>query len=65
LGSIGIASTVLTILLSLVPAGDEANKPLAVAKVIGGTVVLVGAGVAVFIGARFKARREAKSLPVA
>jgi amino acid transporter len=65
LGSMGFASTALTILMSVVPAGDEANKTLGVAKVIGGTMVLVGAGVAVFIGARLKARREARVLPVA
>ena len=61
LASIGIASTALTILLSVVPVGDEANKTMAVAKVVGGTMVLVGVGVAVFVGARLKARREAKS----
>jgi len=64
LASMGIVSTALTILLSVIPVGDEANKTMAVAKVVGGTVVLVGVGVAVFIGARLKARREAKALPV-
>jgi hypothetical protein len=45
--------------MSVVPADDEPNKPLAIAKVLGGTLVLVGAGVAVFIGARLKARNRA------
>jgi len=61
LGVIGLASTGLTILLSVVPAADEVNKPLAVAKIIGGTLLLVGAGVAVFIGSGLKARRQPKS----
>ena len=58
LGCLGLASTVLTLVLSVVPAGDEPNKPLAVAKVVGGTLVLIGAGVVVFVGARLKARRD-------
>ena len=56
LASIGLASTALTIVLSAIPADDEPNKPLAVLKVIGGTVVLVGIGVAVFLASRRKAR---------
>jgi amino acid transporter len=56
LASIGLASTTLTIALSAVPAADEPNKPLAIVKVIGGTVVLVGAGVAVFLVSRRKVR---------
>ncbi len=56
LASIGLASTALTIALSAVPAADEPNKPLAIVKVIGGTVVFVGAGVAVFLFSRRKFR---------
>ena len=55
LASVGLASTSLTILLSLVPGSDEPNKALAVVKVLGGTIVLVGAGVAVFIAERRRA----------
>jgi hypothetical protein len=61
LGTIGILSTTLTILLSVVPADDEPNKGLAIAKVVGGTVVLVGAGVAVFLAERRKARAQVAS----
>jgi amino acid transporter len=60
MGAIGLTSTVLTIILSVIPPGDEANKPLAVVKVVGGTIVLVGAGVAIFVGARLRANREAR-----
>ena len=59
LASIGLASTALTIVLSAVPADDEPNKPLAIAKVVGGTLVLLGAGVAVFLFSRYKSRRLA------
>jgi amino acid transporter len=57
LASIGLASTAVTIVLSVIPGGSETNKPLAVAKVVGGTAALVGLGVAVFLWSRMKARR--------
>jgi glutamate:GABA antiporter len=56
LASIGLASTGLTIVLSTIPGAGETNKPLAVAKVVGGTAVLVGAGVLVFLASKRKAR---------
>jgi amino acid transporter len=56
LASIGLMSTAATIVLSTIPGADEVDKPLAVAKVLGGTLVLVGLGVAVFLYARFKTR---------
>jgi len=58
LASVGLASTALTIVLSAFPASDDPNKPLAVAKVLGGTVLLVGTGVAVFLVERRKARKS-------
>ncbi len=58
LASIGLASTTLTIVLSVIPGADEPNKLLAVLKVVGGTIVLVGAGVAVFTVGRYKARNS-------
>jgi len=57
--SAGLASTLLTIVLSAFPASDDPNKPLAVAKVVGGTMVLVGLGVAVFLVERRRARVRA------
>jgi amino acid transporter len=56
LASIGLISTVATIALSTIPGADEANKPLAVAKVVGGTFALVGLGVGVFLFSRFRTR---------
>jgi amino acid transporter len=57
LASIGLASTTVTIILSAFPADDEPHKTLAVIKVLGGTVMLAGVGVAVFLIGRYKARR--------
>ena len=59
LASLGLASTAATLVLAVIPGGEETNKPLAVAKVLLGTAVLMGAGVAVFLFSRFKARYEA------
>jgi amino acid transporter len=58
LGLVGLASTAMTILLSAIPAGDEPNKPLALVKVVGGTIAMVGAGLAVFLFSRWKTRRR-------
>jgi amino acid transporter len=59
LASIGFLSTAITIVLSTIPSADEPNKPQAIAKVIGGTAVLVGMGVAVFLFSRWKTQRMA------
>ncbi len=48
LASTGLATTLLTIVLAVIPPDEESQKGLAVAKVIGSTVLLVGAGMAVF-----------------
>ncbi|HUB29328.1 MAG TPA: APC family permease [Terracidiphilus sp.] len=55
LATIGLVSTAVTIVLSTIPGADEANKPLAVAKVIGGTGVLIGLGVLVFAAEKRRA----------
>jgi amino acid transporter len=41
---VGLLMTMLTIVLSTVPQPDEANKPLAVVKVVGGSAVLFAIG---------------------
>jgi hypothetical protein len=51
----------MTILLSAIPAPDEPNKPLALVKVVGGTVVLVAAGLAVFLFSRWKTMRMTRA----
>jgi amino acid transporter len=41
---VGFLTTTLTIVLSVVPQPDEPNKPLAVVKVVGGSIVLLAIG---------------------
>ena len=53
---IGLVTTVGGILLSLVPAESEPNKPLAVAKVLGSTLLVLGSGVLVYALGRKRAR---------
>jgi glutamate:GABA antiporter len=57
LASIGLLSTAITIVLSVIPSADEPDKPLAIAKVLGATAVLVGLGIALFLFSRWKTRR--------
>jgi amino acid transporter len=58
LGLLGMASTLITIGLSAIPADDEPNKPLAVLKVAGGTFVMVAVGVGMYLFGRYKARQS-------
>jgi amino acid transporter len=48
LALIGLTTTMVALVLAAMPAADEANKPLALAKIIGLTVILLGAGAAVY-----------------
>ena len=57
LAAIGFMTTALTIVLSVIPGEDETNKPLAVAKVLISTALLVGAGIVVFIIAERKKKK--------
>jgi hypothetical protein len=54
---VGFVSTAGTIVLSAIPADEEPNKPLAVAKVLIATAVLAGAGVLVFAIAQRKRKK--------
>jgi hypothetical protein len=54
-----LASTALTLFLAVFPAEDEPHKAMAVVKVVGGTAVMIGAGIVLFLIARSKARRLA------
>ena len=63
LASIGLLSTTITLVLSVIPGADETNKALAVAKVIGSTALLISAGVIVYVIAeRKKARTVAETV---
>jgi glutamate:GABA antiporter len=63
LGILGMASTLITIVLSAIPADDEPNKPLAVLKIVGGTAVMVALGVALYLFGRYKARQARLAEP--
>jgi amino acid transporter len=49
---VGLLTTSLTIVLSLIPQPDEPNKPLAVLKIVGGTAALVLVGVWIYIAGK-------------
>ncbi len=67
LASIGMASTLVTIVLSAFPAGDEPHKVMAVIKVLGGTAAMVGAGIVMFLIGRYKGSKlpHERTAPVA
>lgn len=52
LAALGLTTTLVSIGLSLVPADDEPNKPLAVLKVAGLSVLLVLAGAAAYVAGK-------------
>ncbi len=58
LASIGLFSTIVTIGLSIVPEDDEPNKPLAILKVVGMTVVLIAAGMGTYAWGKRQQRRK-------
>jgi len=57
LGYVGLLVTLFAIGLAMLPAADEPNKPLAVAKIIGLTGILIGTGWAIYASSRRKAAR--------
>ena len=59
LALVGLVSTVITIGLSVIPADDEPNKPLAVFKTVGMTALLIAVGMIVYaLGKRRQARAQ-------
>lgn len=54
---LGFATTLMALVLAFVPAADEANKPLAVGKIVGLTAVLLFAGWALYARSE-RARRS-------
>lgn len=60
LAVLGFSSTAFTIVLSVIPADEEPNKPLAVAKVLLSTLVLILGGVAMYAVALYKRRAAAR-----
>lgn len=66
LAALGFLSTLGTILLSAIPAEEEPNRPLALAKVLLSTAVLLTGGIIIFAVARQKRRAlaNARDLPL-
>ncbi len=56
-GCVGLATTIATIALSLLPPPDEPNKVLAVVKIVGLAGALLGAGVLVYGMGRLRLAR--------
>lgn len=54
---LGLATTLISMVLSAFPADDEPNKALAVVKVLGMTVLMVGAGMAIYLASRRNAAK--------
>jgi hypothetical protein len=52
LAAVGFAVTALSIVLACVPPDEEPNKTLAVVKVVGASLVLVGIGAGVYLAGR-------------
>jgi len=59
---IGFITTTLTIVLSSVPQPDEPNKPLAILKVVGGSIVLLAIGAWLYWSGK---RKSSAGLPSA
>ncbi len=55
---VGLCTTITSIGLAMVPAQDEQNKPLAVAKVLGLTAFIIGSGVIAYYFGRKRAAAE-------
>jgi glutamate:GABA antiporter len=55
LAALGFLTTVAAIVLACIPPDDEPNKTLAVVKVVGGSVVLIGIGIAIYLAGRSRA----------
>jgi amino acid transporter len=49
IGALGFATTLVTIVFSVMPTADEPHKLLAVTKIVGSTIVLLGFGVLAFL----------------
>jgi glutamate:GABA antiporter len=62
MATIGFCTTLLTIALSLIPAGDEPNKPLAVVKVVGLTGLVLITGVVLYWLGRRRANRTTSAI---
>ncbi len=56
--TLGLITTGVTIVFSLIPQPDEANKPLALLKIVGGTAALLLLGVWIYVAGKRRTVRE-------
>jgi amino acid transporter len=61
---LGFTTTAVSTVLAAFPADDDPNKVLAVVKVVGLTVLMVGCGVAVFVAGGRRSAAGARLVPV-
>jgi len=61
---VGLLTTIFAIAFSTIPAPDEPNKPLAVVKIVGLTVVLLALGAAFYGVAEWRRRRTLSAVVV-
>ena len=59
LAAIGFLTTAVAIVLACVPADEEPNKPLAVAKIVGLSAILFAVGAMVYVAGRKRAEASA------
>jgi len=57
-GAVGFLTTAASIVLSFFPAEDEPHKALAVAKILGLTLLSTGSGVVVYAFGRWRSRKN-------
>jgi glutamate:GABA antiporter len=58
LGGLGFLTTAIAIVLACIPAAEEPNKPLAVAKIVGLSAALLAVGALVYMAGRSKDRHD-------
>jgi amino acid transporter len=63
IGTLGFLTSVVTIILSLVPPTEEPHKIAAVLKIVIATAAMVGIGVALFYAGRRRVQRTASAAP--
>jgi glutamate:GABA antiporter len=56
LAVVGFITTAISIVLACIPAADEPNKALAVAKIVGLSGILLAIGAAVYVAGRRRGR---------
>ena len=58
---VGLLTTIFAIVFSTIPAADEPNKPLAVVKIVGLTLVLIATGAVFYAVAAWRRKRALKT----